>query len=117
MRSGRERVLTVRIAPAMINPKLNVCWLVLATFSPFDSWPHGTCPVSLKGVTALFRVAGSGRPVVPSPVCVCVAYVLAATSGLMLAGGLANAELLIAGNIVNSGILRMNVCSSIAVRG
>ena len=38
-------------APARITPKLKVCWVVRATFSPVDNCPHGTLPSSLPIVT------------------------------------------------------------------
>lgn len=48
-------------APARITPKLNVCCVVRATFSPFDNWPHGTLPSSLPTVTC-FLTDGSFVP-------------------------------------------------------
>jgi hypothetical protein len=63
--------LTVRTIPAMTRPKLKLCCVARAAFSPADSSAHGTNPSSLKAVTFRRRVLGLG--LVPSPVC--VAYV------------------------------------------
>jgi hypothetical protein len=61
--SGR----TVKAAPTSIRPKLNVCWVVLATFSLGDKSPHATLPSSLKAVT-VFLLGLEDAPVVPIPV-------------------------------------------------
>jgi hypothetical protein len=78
-------IQTVKQAPRMMKPKLNVCCVVLAAFSLADRSPHATLPSSLKGVTA-FRLGWGAALDVPRPVC--VAYNLAATIGLSADGKL-----------------------------
>lgn len=57
----KESRHTSPTAPARITPKLNVCCVVRATFSPVDNWPHGTLPSSLPIVTC-FLTDGSFVP-------------------------------------------------------
>jgi hypothetical protein len=59
--------LAVNTAPRIMKPKLKVCWVILAAFSPALSSPHGTLPSSLKAVTAFLLGLGE-VPVVPKPV-------------------------------------------------
>jgi hypothetical protein len=84
------------MAPTIINPKLNDCCVVLATFSAGDNMPQGTLPLSLNGVTVFLLGCGCALDA-PSPVC--VAYSRAVTRGLMLAGRCASVGDLAADNI------------------
>lgn len=70
-RSEKIKRHTRPTAPATIIPKLKVCWVVRAAFSPVDSWPHGTLPSSLPIVTCFLGAKLS----VPASVFV-VAYCL-----------------------------------------
>lgn len=45
--------LTVSTRPTRIMPKLKLCCVALAAFSPTESSVQGTYPLSLNGVTAL----------------------------------------------------------------
>jgi hypothetical protein len=58
---------TVKATPAIISPKLKVCWVILAAFSLAVKSPQGTLPSSLKVVTAFLLGLGEAF-VVPKPV-------------------------------------------------
>lgn len=56
--------------PTRIMPKLKLCWVALAAFSPAERSFHGTNPSSLNGVTLRRRGPGAGV----APRLLCVAY-------------------------------------------
>lgn len=54
---------TVNTKPTITMPKLKVCWVARAVFSAAERFDQGTCPSSLKGVTALLLEEDSGLEV------------------------------------------------------
>lgn len=60
--------LTVSAMPTRTKPKLKLCCVALAAFSPAESSLHGTKPSSLNAVTLRRRAVG--EELAPRPVCV-----------------------------------------------
>jgi hypothetical protein len=66
-RHGELGIQTVKRAPRIIMPKLNVCCVALAALSLADRSPHATLPSSFNTVTGFLVLVGWGL-VVPRPV-------------------------------------------------
>jgi hypothetical protein len=88
----------VRTAPNNMNPKLNVCWVVLAAFSLAVRLPQDTLPSSFNMVTFFLR---GFVPLLVVPKSVWVAYNLAAITGRRLAGRLRSGRALDEDNMID----------------